>query len=91
MSISIDGLKKSEAMTLLIQGGMDFVEAEKYWKENGGAKRTGFRAMFYAELQERDMSAEEVKEYCRVHGSANDFKAYTHYVTIAELVASVRG
>lgn len=89
--ISIEGMKKADAMTTLIKDGdMTFVEAEKYWKDNGGAKRTGFRATFYEELTQRDMDAAEVKEFCETYGSANDAKAYTHYVAIAELVASVR-
>ena len=83
-------MKKAEAMTILIQSGMDFNEAEKYWKENGGTKRTGFRAQFYDELLHRDMDSKEVKKFCEEHGSDNDAKAWTHYDAIAKLVQSVR-
>ena len=95
MTISIEDLKKADAMTALIQGDEDnapmtFAEAETYWKEQGGAKRTGFRATFYEELAQRDMDAAEVKEFCETYGSKNDAKAYTHYVAIADLVRAVR-
>ena len=89
--IVIDGLNKDDAMTKLIaEYGLSFKKATEYWSEHGGTKRTGFRATFYKQLEEQDLTSDEVKAFCKDFGSANDAKAWSHYDAIAQLVASVR-
>ncbi len=86
----IDGLSKADAMDLLVPA-IGYKEAEVFWKENGAKnKQRGFRALFYKELETRDFTSEEVKAFAEENGSPNDAKQYTHYVAIAELVASTR-
>ncbi len=87
----INGKSKADAMDILVPA-IGFKAAEVFWKENGAkSKARGFRALFYKELETHDMNKDEVKEFCKTHGSPNDAKHYTHYVTIAELVQNVRG
>ena len=96
MSNLIEGLNKSDAMTLLIgTEGYTFKDAEKYWKENGArSNATGFRAVFYAELiAGADLTDKEsFIEFAEANGASdNDIKQYTHFTSIAKLAASVRG
>lgn len=82
---------KGEVIEAVIHAGYTFKQACQYWADNGtGAKRTGFRHMFYEELKSADMQRETVKQYCKEHGSENDAKGWTHYAAIADLVAAVR-
>lgn len=86
-----EGHTKGEVIEAVIHAGYSFKDACKYWAENGaGAKQTGFRNKFYAELVETNMQKTAVKEYCAEHGSKHDAKAWTHYAAIADLVAAVR-
>ena len=78
---SIDGLKKGEALTILIQSGMDFVEAEKYWKENRPTGGTGWTAMFYGKLEEGKMTESELDELMKL-GSENTRRHKSHFNAI---------
>lgn len=91
IDFDINGMSKDDVMTALIaEYGMSFKEATDYWGEYGGTKRTGFRATFYKQLEEQDLTSEEVKQFCKDFGSKNDAKAWSHYDAIAKLVASIR-
>lgn len=90
LATEIEGKSKADAMDILVPK-IGFKNAELFWKDHGArGKQRGFRALFYKELEKHDMSKDEVKAYCEKHGSPNDAKHYTHYVTIAELIATVR-
>lgn len=56
--IDIRGLKKADALTALIRGGMSFEDATKYYTANksGGS---GFTAKYFARLRESELGAEE--------------------------------
>ena len=63
-TIELGGLKKGEAITMLIRDhGKDFAEAEAYWKEHGAGKRTGETARFYELLESGSMSDEAFDEF----------------------------
>lgn len=88
---TIEYTNKSDYLEKAIIGGNKIGDALKYWDENlKGEKAGGFRAMFYDALRDGDMNKAEVKAYCEEHGSSNDAKQYTHYVTIADLVRDTR-
>jgi hypothetical protein len=77
-SISIDGLNKADALTHLIQNGMDFKEAEAYWKENGSKGKKGYAADFFNMLIEKPMSDIEFVEWLSEQ-SENARKHKSHY------------
>lgn len=87
---NIEGKSKADAMDILVPE-IGYKKAEEFWKEHGaGRKQRGFRAMFYKELEKKDMTKDQVKAYCEKNGSENDAKQYTHYVAIADLVRVAR-
>ncbi len=53
--ISIEGMDKNAAITALINSGLDFKAANKYWVENRPERGSGFKAGFYAILAEGPM------------------------------------
>lgn len=91
LAAEIEGKNKADAMDILVPK-IGFKKSEEFWKEHGArSKQRGFRALFYKELQAKDMTAEQVKAFAEKHGSKNDATQYTHYVAIANLVKAVRG
>ncbi len=48
--VNIEGMDKNAAITALINSGLDFKAANKYWVENRPEGGTGFKAGFYAML-----------------------------------------
>ncbi len=48
--VNIEGMDKNAAITSLINSGLDFKAANKYWVENRPEGGSGFKAGFYAEL-----------------------------------------
>ncbi len=61
---AVAGKDKSDTITILIsEYEFDYKAAEKYWKEYGGTKRTGFRATFYKQLEEQDLTSEDGKQF----------------------------
>lgn len=75
---NIDGLKKAEALTHLIRGGLDFAEAEKYWKEHGSKIQTSVASVFYDMLRDGPMDDETFEEWI-AGGSDNVKKHKSHY------------
>lgn len=84
---SIEGLKKSEALTVLIQSGLDFEEANNYWKDNRPTA-TGFVGAFYAELKKGAMSEKDFDAILET-GSDNTRKHRSHYNAIRELTNTI--
>jgi len=86
------GAKKGEVIEYLIRKeNISYAKAEEFWsKEGARAKTRGFRNLFYAKLVEGDLTDPEVKAFAKENGSPNDYKQYSHYVAIAEVVAKVR-
>lgn len=89
-NVDITGMKKAEALTALIQGGMDYPSAEKYWKENGSKASTGFAADFYAALKDGPMD-DATFDATISAGSANVQKHKSHYNAIRLLTNSIHG
>lgn len=86
-TISIEGMNRGQAMEALIKGGMSFGDAEKYWAEHG-AKRGGFRQMFYAELIKHDMDKDAVAKFMEEQDASDNVKnLINYYYGIAKLVA----
>lgn len=56
VDLNLEGLDKNAAITALINSGLDFKAANKYWVENRDERGTGFKARFYALLGEGEMS-----------------------------------
>ncbi len=57
--INIEGMDKNAAITALINSGLDFKAANKFWVENRPEGGSGFKAGFYAKLVEGPMSETE--------------------------------
>lgn len=79
MSINIEGLDKNAAITALINSGLDFKAANKFWVENRPERGTGFKARFYALLETAPMSEKDFEkllesesENIRKHKSAHN-------------------
>lgn len=53
--LNIEGMDKNEAITALINSGMDFKTATEYWVENRPERGSGFKAKFYALLVDSPM------------------------------------
>ncbi len=49
-------MDKNEAITALINSGLDFKAANKFWVDNRPENGSGFKAGFYAKLVEGPMS-----------------------------------
>jgi len=88
--INIEGMKKADALTALIQGGMSYTDAEVYWKENGSKNSVGFAAEFYTLLQKGVMSDEDFDKIITA-GSNNVQKHRSHYNAIRVLTNSIHG
>ena len=88
------GMNKGQALEHLIREGYSFKESSEIWAKHGArTKSTGFRADFYSALKEGAELTDKnsLIEFMQDNGaSANDKKHYTHYLTIAKLVADVR-
>lgn len=63
IAIDLSNMDKNAAITALINSGLDFKEANKYWVENRPERGTGFKARFYAELEKGEMSVEDFKKF----------------------------
>ena len=87
-TINIEGMKKDEAMTVLIQGGLDFKAANEYWVENRPARGTGFAARFYGALETGPMSDEDFEDLI-TGDSANVLKHRSHYGSIRDLANKI--
>lgn len=77
--INIEGMDKNAAITALINSGMDYKTANKFWVENRPEGGSGFKAGFYAKLVEGPMSETdfdsiiaEASENVRKHRSAHN-------------------
>ena len=86
-NVSIEGLKKDEALTVLIQSGLTFKEAEAYWKQNRPTS-TGFAANFYAVLESGTMSYDDFDTMISL-GSKNVQNHRSHYNAIREMANAI--
>jgi len=87
------GLKKGDIIeALIVKESMGFNDALKYYAKHfaGAQKRSGFRANFYAFLQEGPKTEGEAKSFIEDNGSKNDAKNVGHYLAIYELAEFVR-
>lgn len=55
VDLNLEGLDKNAAITSLINSGLDFKAANKFWVENRPERGSGFKAKFYALLAEGEM------------------------------------
>ncbi len=76
----------------LIEKGLTYKEATKFWKANKdeSVKRKGFRSALFNYLESNDLDEASLTTFIEENGSDNDLKNIKHYLSIAELVASVR-
>lgn len=87
-TVVIDGLDKNAAITKLIQSGMDFKAANKYWVDNRPERGTGFAARFYAELEKGPMTEKRLDEVLAVE-SANTINHRSHFNGVRELANAI--
>ena len=57
--INIEGMDKNDAITALINSGLDFKAATAFWVENRPERGSGFKASFYAELANGPMDEKD--------------------------------
>lgn len=87
--VSIEGLKKGQAIEAGIVAGMSYDEAVQNWVDNRPERGSGFAARFYAELESGYMTDDEFDAIIK-SDSVNVFKHKSHYDSIRGLVNAVR-
>ena len=81
MGLDLTGMNKNEAITALINSGLDFTEANKYWIANKPANGSGFKARLFDRLAEGEMSEGDLDLFL-LEESANVKKNRANWVGI---------
>ena len=91
-TIEIAGLTKADALTKLIQSGMDFKTAEQYYKENGDGTRRAVSGGFtdlIAFLGEAPRTQRELYEWVLEFGTSNEARWITNRDAIRKLSVEI--
>ena len=82
---NIEGKNKAEAMDYLVPI-IGFKSSELFWKDHG-AKRAGFRAMYYEECLKRSFDKDSFIEFAKENGAnKNVISLHSHYVNISAII-----